>query len=59
LPAEIVGGEFDRRLGVGIALDGAIHARMQLGDLSRQRAFDRRRQMARDDSMVVAKVSPK
>ena len=49
LARKIVGGEFDRRLGIRIALDGAVHARVELGDLSRQRAFDRRRQMARDD----------
>ena len=49
LAGEIIGRELDRRLGVGIALDGAIHARMQFGDLARQAALDGRRQMSRDD----------
>ncbi len=50
LPAgEIIGREFDGGLGVGIALDGAIHPRMQFGDLARHATRDRRRQISRHD----------
>src|SRR5690606_29457679 len=50
LPAgEIVGGEFHRGLRVGVALDDAVHARVQLADLAGHAALHGGREIARDD----------
>jgi hypothetical protein len=49
LAGEIIGREFDGRLGVGIALDGAVHPRMQFREFPRQTAMHGRRQMSRND----------
>ncbi len=50
LPArKIIGRELDRRLGVRIALDDAVHTRMQFADFARHAALHRRREMACDD----------
>jgi hypothetical protein len=46
---EVIGRELDRRLGIRIALDGAVHPRMQFCDLARQRARDRRSEMPGND----------
>ena len=60
LAGEVVGRELDGGLGVGIALDGAIHARMQLGDLARQATRRRRAPDSRvTTSTVVPGLSPK
>ncbi len=45
---EVVGGELERRLGVGEALDGAVHAGVQLDDVARLEAAHRRRQIGLD-----------
>ena len=62
---KIIGGEFHGRLGIGVALDAAIHARMQLGDVARQAALHGRSEISRDDldggagtlTEIAAKIS--
>jgi hypothetical protein len=46
---KIVSSELYRRLRVGIALDAAVHAGVQLHDLARHAAVHCRREAARDD----------
>ena len=46
---KIIGGEFHGRFGIGIALDAAIHARVQLGDLAWHAAVHGRREISGDE----------
>jgi hypothetical protein len=46
---KVIGREFHRRFGIGIAFNAAVHPRMQLPDLARHAAFHSRREISRDD----------
>ena len=65
-PGQIVGGELHSRLGVRVALDRAIHARVQFGDLAREGTYYCRREMMCDDldgrcgalAEIAAEIAP-
>ena len=50
-PGQIIGGKFDRRLGVWVTANDGVHARMQLDDIGCIHALDGWREITRDDQL--------